>query len=238
MRYYDIDQDGNISYEEFIKGLRQDLEFQLYRDELTERKRTMVQKVFRHLDRNNSGEVTVEDIINNYDVSNIKEFQDKKKSKEELIGEFLMNFEGVQGNRDGRITWEEFNDYYTDMAMSIPSDDYFVQMLEQVWCLAEDEDSAVSKERVKHLIGLIRQRLLIISGNSQEEFTLRKIFKQFDLNNSGTITLDEMTAMLAKIGISAERKYITCLMKVLDTNKTGMLEFEEFATFLLYDPYK
>ena len=130
MRYYDIDQDGNISYEEFIKGLRQDLEFQLCRDELTERKRAMVQKVFRHLDRNNSGEISVEDIINNYDVSNIKEYQDKKKSKEELIGEFLMNFEGVQGNRDGRITWEEFSDYYTDMAMSIPSDDYFVQMLE------------------------------------------------------------------------------------------------------------
>ena len=130
MRFYDIDQDGNISYEEFIKGLRQNLEFQLFRDELTERKRAMVQKVFRHLDRNNSGEITVEDIINNYDVSNIKEYQDKKKSKEELIGEFLMNFEGVQANRDGRITWEEFSDYYTDMAMSIPSDDYFVQMLE------------------------------------------------------------------------------------------------------------
>ena len=67
---------------------------------------------------------------------------------------------------------------------------------------------------------------------------LRKIFKDFDLNGSGTITIDEMTAMLAKLGISVERKYITAMMKVLDTNKTGMLEFEEFATFLLYDPYK
>jgi Ca2+-binding EF-hand superfamily protein len=27
-------------------------------------------------------------------------------------------------------------------------------------------------------------------------------------------------------------------MKKLDTNQTGQLEFEEFATFILYDPYK
>jgi Ca2+-binding EF-hand superfamily protein len=67
---------------------------------------------------------------------------------------------------------------------------------------------------------------------------LRKIFKEFDLNNSGAITLDEMTAMLAKLGISVERKYINAMMRELDTNKTGMLEFEEFANFLLYDPYK
>lgn len=44
--------------------------------------------------------------------------------------------------------------------------------------------------------------------------------------------------MLAKLGISVERMYIQAMMKELDANKTGMLEFEEFATFLLYDPYK
>lgn len=47
-----------------------------------------------------------------------------------------------------------------------------------------------------------------------------------------------MTAMLAKLGISAERKYISSMIKFLDTNQTGMVEFEEFANFLLYDPYK
>jgi Ca2+-binding EF-hand superfamily protein len=67
---------------------------------------------------------------------------------------------------------------------------------------------------------------------------LRKIFKDFDLNQSGTLTIDEMGAMLAKLGISVDRKYINAIMRELDTNKTGMLEFEEFVTFLIYDPYK
>lgn len=116
----------------------------------------MVAKVFKKLDRDGSGLITVEDIIKNYDISHVKEVQDGKKTKEEVIGEFLMNFEGVHGNRDAKISWEEFSDYYTDMAMSIPSDDYFVQMLESTWCIAEDEDSSVSKDRIKHLISLMR----------------------------------------------------------------------------------
>jgi len=37
MKFYDIDEDGNISYEEFLRGLR---------DELTERRRNMVEKAF------------------------------------------------------------------------------------------------------------------------------------------------------------------------------------------------
>ena len=79
---------------------------------------------------------------------------------------------------------------------------------------------------------------MVKSNNSQEEYTLRKIFKDFDSNGSGTITLDELTAMLAKLGISIERKYVSGLLKIIDTNQSGMIEFEEFAAFIIYDPYK
>jgi Ca2+-binding EF-hand superfamily protein len=46
MKYYDVDGDGNISYEEFLSGLR---------DELSERRVKMVQKAFAHLDKDGSG---------------------------------------------------------------------------------------------------------------------------------------------------------------------------------------
>jgi hypothetical protein len=45
----------------------------------------------------------------------------------------LTNFEGVKGNKDGIITHDEFVDYYTDLSMSVPSDEYFVRMMESVW---------------------------------------------------------------------------------------------------------
>lgn len=50
MKYYDIDGDGNISYEEFIRGLR---------DELTERRKKMVEKAFNMLDRDGSGQINI-----------------------------------------------------------------------------------------------------------------------------------------------------------------------------------
>jgi Ca2+-binding EF-hand superfamily protein len=111
-------------------------------------------------------------------------------------------------------------------------------MMEQSWAISEDEGSSVYSDEIKRVIGLIRQRLLTLSGESTEEFTLRKIFQQFDLNGSGSITLDELDAMVAKLGISVERKYITGLLKALDTNNTSTIEFEEFTNLLVNDPYK
>ena len=50
MKYYDVDGDGNITYEEFIRGLR---------DPLTARRKAMVDKAFALIDRNNSGTITI-----------------------------------------------------------------------------------------------------------------------------------------------------------------------------------
>ena len=182
--------------------------------------------------------ITFEDVIAIYDVREHPEFKAGKKNKEDILREFLNSFEGVKGNRDGKISKDEFVDYYTDLAMSTPSDEYFVRMMESTWCLAEDQESKVFQDQVRHLISMMRQRLLTISRGSQEEYVLRKIFKDFDANQSGTITIDELWAMLSSLGISVERKYMDALMKALDENKSGMLEFEEFARLLIYDPYK
>ena len=65
MKFYDIDNDGNITYEEFIRGLRQPL---------NERRLKMVKKVFMALDKEGSGIITVKDIINIYDVSKDKDY--------------------------------------------------------------------------------------------------------------------------------------------------------------------
>lgn len=53
MKYYDTDGDGNIGYEEFLRGLK---------DELTDRQQNMVNKAWEIMDKDNSGFVTVHDI--------------------------------------------------------------------------------------------------------------------------------------------------------------------------------
>lgn len=124
MKFYDVDGDGNISYDEFLSGLR---------EELSERRVNMVKKAFAVLDTDKSGEIRVNDIDGIYDVSMNPEFLEGKKSKTEILAEFLNNFDGARGNNDGVVTWNEFYDYYSDLSMSTPSDEYFVRMMESTW---------------------------------------------------------------------------------------------------------
>jgi len=69
---------------------------------------------------------------------------------------FLNGFEGAKGNKDGVVKKSEFVDYYTDLAMSTPSDDYFVGVLESTWGISENEEDSVFVDKVRQIIGLMR----------------------------------------------------------------------------------
>jgi Ca2+-binding EF-hand superfamily protein len=73
MKYYDIDNSGTISYEEFTRGMR---------DELTERRLNMVKKAFIMMDRDKSGIITKEDLLGIYDVTKNPQFINRQKTKE------------------------------------------------------------------------------------------------------------------------------------------------------------
>jgi len=85
------------------------------------------------LDKDGSGKITISDIAGIYDVSMNPEFLEGKKSRDEIFADFLNNFDGARGNNDGVVEWKEFCDYYTDLSMSTPSDEYFVRMMESTW---------------------------------------------------------------------------------------------------------
>ncbi len=229
MKFYDVDSDGNITYEEFLRGLR---------EPLTERRKKMVQKAFALMDKDGSGKITVADIAHIYDVSQNQDFNEGRKTKDAILDDFLSGFEGAKGNRDGVISWDEWLDYYTDLSMSLSDDLYFVRMMESVWCIAEDEDATVFKEQLEHLTKTLRTKLLSFSKGQQDEYVLRAVFKEFDINASGDLTSDELGSMLSKLGISCDRKYITALFKRFDINGNGVIEFEEFCSYVIHNPYK
>ena len=228
MKFYDVDGDGNVCYEEFIRGLR---------DPLTVRRKVMVDKAFALIDRNNSGSVTIEDINAIFDVSKNQDFIQGKKTRNEIFAEFLNGFDGMRGNNDGTISKQEWDDYYTDLSMSLPSDDYFVQMMESVWQICEDENATVSQEQIRFLTKTIRQKLRDFSGQQTEEMVLRNVFREFDLNENGVMTADELQALLVRFQMSVDRKYIQALLAKFDRNKNGVIEFDEFVNFIINDPY-
>lgn len=222
VKYYDANEDGQIDLEEFLRGLR---------DPLTERREAMVWRAFQLMDRDGSGKIEAKDVQHLYDVSQHREFIEGTKSKLEILEDFLNSFDGVKGNNDGIITKEEWHEYYTDLSVSIPSDDYFVQMMESTWNICEDEDDQAYHDKIGQYVGYVHSQLVNLTGGSTDEGLIRKIYDDFDLNQNGMITIDEFANMVAKLEIAVERKYLRGIFREIDLNKSGAIEFEEFYGF-------
>merc|ERR1719382_646121 len=69
------------------------------------------------------------------------------------------------------------------------------------------------------------------NGQQSEEAVLLKAFKYFDLNNNGTVEPDEFAKAVEKIGIMIPTKQdLDSLYSIYDTDKSGVLEYKEFAS--------
>ena len=56
------------------------------------------------LDKDGSGNIDIHDIAGIYDVSMNPEFLEGRKTRDEILTDFLSNFEGAKGNGDGKVT--------------------------------------------------------------------------------------------------------------------------------------
>jgi len=68
------------------------------------------------------------------------------------LGEFLETFEQHHNQRnnnqsDGRVTLEEFVEYYTNVSASIDDEMYFSVMMNQAWNLSGDSSSYKKHEK-------------------------------------------------------------------------------------------
>ena len=62
---------------------------------------------------------------------------------------------------------------------------------------------------------------------SEEKSTLKKLFERLDKNHDGVINSEELkTALISRKDLSEER--ISFLMRVIDTNGSGEIDFTEF----------
>lgn len=75
------------------------------------------------------------------------------------------------------------------LSIKFPSDEYQIKFIQEHWDVCERESCGVEKERVEYYLRLLRQKLMTLSSNGQEEFTLRNIFRNFDTNQNGTLNL-------------------------------------------------
>ena len=128
---FDINQDGQISYDEFLRGVV---------GEMNQPRRNLVKRAFDKLDRNKNGVVELDDIKGVYNAKYHPDVKLGKKTEEEVLSEFLDTFEmhyslSHPNSRDKKITFDEFIEYYNNVSMSIEDDRYFELMMTNAWNL-------------------------------------------------------------------------------------------------------
>jgi Ca2+-binding EF-hand superfamily protein len=138
---FDRDRNGFIDITEFLIGIR---------GELSDRRKRMVKMAFDILDKDGSGTVTVDDLVDRYDVTSNPAVKAGKMTRDQALREFLSNWDRLE--QDGVVTLEEFEDYYKEISASIDGDDYFELMIRNAWRIAGGEGMAANTANRRVLV--------------------------------------------------------------------------------------
>jgi hypothetical protein len=111
----------------------------------------LVSLAFQRIDKDGSGIVDFDDIKDTYNASSHPEVLSGKRSAKEVLIEFLEVFE-VGEQVDGKVTLEEFENYYANISASIDNDDYFELMIRNAWHISGGEGWAANSANRRVLV--------------------------------------------------------------------------------------
>lgn len=136
---------------------------------MSQRRINLVNQAFSILDKHNTGEVHPEDIMDVYDATKHPDVLAGKRTAKDVLQEFLDTFD-VGGEVDGKVTRQEFLNYYSNVGATIDDDDYFELMIRNAWhisggtgwsantanrrVLVTRADGSQSVEEIKNDLGL------------------------------------------------------------------------------------
>lgn len=143
---FDHDQNGSIDFEEFLRGVR---------DPMSSRRLELVHLAFQILDTDKSGQVELDEIREKYNASQHPEVIAGKKTQDEVLLEFMSAFE-VDGETNGKVTRQEFQNYYHNVSSSIDGDDYFELMIRNAWHITGGSNT--SNRTVRQTVDLKQRR--------------------------------------------------------------------------------
>ena len=121
--YFDTDCVGTIEYEELIKTIG---------GSLSEHRKSLVNKVFDQLDKDRTDQLDAAFVADSYNAEKHPDVLERKKSAHDVFQDFLYTFD-VGGEVEGKVTRNEFENYYTMLGSTINDDRTFEQVLINVW---------------------------------------------------------------------------------------------------------
>eukprot|EP00241_Pyramimonas_parkeae_P005432 CAMPEP_0114257944 /NCGR_PEP_ID=MMETSP0058-20121206/19023_1 /TAXON_ID=36894 /ORGANISM="Pyramimonas parkeae, CCMP726" /LENGTH=351 /DNA_ID=CAMNT_0001372745 /DNA_START=150 /DNA_END=1205 /DNA_ORIENTATION=+ len=129
-RYFDLNCDGHLDYEELLTGIR---------GELNARRKALVKSAFVVMDKDKDGVITIKDLVGRYDASEHPDVISGRRTEAAVFREFLDTFDC--GAKDGVVHPEEFLRYYSNLSASIDDDGYFELMMRNAWHISDDSQT-------------------------------------------------------------------------------------------------
>jgi calcyphosin len=124
-----------VDFDELIQAIKGDM---------NSTRKEIVKKAFIKMDENQNGVLEINDIRQSYNASNHPDVKSGNRTEDEVLQEFLETFEAhmsmsksdaLSKKGDGKVTFNEFMDYYSNINASIDDDEYFVLMITNAWNL-------------------------------------------------------------------------------------------------------
>ena len=125
LQFFDTDGDGHVNFDEFLVGIR---------GKLNARRKAIVEKAFLKFNKNDTDDwIDAQDLAGVYDVRMHPKYLSGEMSEQEIFEEFLVSM--GDKNRDGKISKDEWFDYYAAVSSNIDNDDHFVLLMRNAWKL-------------------------------------------------------------------------------------------------------
>ena len=228
-----------VNYDEFIRILR---------GELIEKRKQLVENVFKSLDKENKG-LSVDELIQIYNPKGSYEFiynkeneENSRKIFENTFKENHLYLNGEDGV-DKLVDIDEFIDYYESVSLMILDDDVFKEVILKTWGLMPLEE-VLKKEEPKKEEKKIKKEENIKKNEEQKEDIIEEIKpkienaeeryekeKEFRKNLLKEKNIDVFRETLAAKGITAVINFLNQLRQY-DRKGTKELNFQDFFEIL------
>jgi hypothetical protein len=97
---------------------------------------------------------------------------------------------------------------------------------------AANTEPALSKAEIKRLEAQIRDKALLGNNSVNPASTLKKVFKYFDADGSGDISVKEFGSVLTRYSISLTKEQTQELFNHYDDDRQGTISYAEFSDVL------